>query len=289
MNTPTRGTTSMLLLAVLWASGCGRDADEASGEPLPASSSASVDAPPATVECPADFPHRFGGACCQFEDGSACIPGCEGHWQPWLADTNPWWASGEPRTCLDRPVHTPSQPYDDCSSGAPPDLCGTPYAGALVCLGEYWEVACQATADCPADMVCVVGEDVRSAPRTGVRERGFCAKTCTGTGGSAECLRCDLSCGPAGYCRRPTQHTVGHPCTTDCECWDVVDLLYGTTACIAGVCQTSSAPRTGLCGNGAESDCLCGGGVCEEHPGGGCCRLPDGSIAGSGSVACGAR
>jgi len=266
----------------------GCDADTPSTLPLDGHDSGEA------AGCLAPQPYQFGVWCCQTPEGELCSPlpelACRGTWLPGPVP-EPWWIAAPPSACVSDPMHEPPQAYDTCHSGGTglnSDVCGVPLAGALECGGQMWMPTCQSTPDCPMGMVCVWGDEIHDSPPPPelAAQRGECAKRCTGAGGEAECIRCDLVCDAAGYCRaRGPDLTVGHACTADCECWDVVDPMYGETLCVGGRCQVSGAPRIGLCGD-PEADCACRGGTCEPHPSGGCCRLPDGSIALPGSEAC---
>jgi hypothetical protein len=252
---------------------------------------AAADTGPA--ECPPHLPFRFGDSCCQFEDGSACEQiwcGVEDPWIRWDNRTPLWWSADEPSSCADTLSHSPPQPYDDCYTGADPRLCGLPHSGALECIG-YWAITCESSVDCPAGMGCTYHstEGLVETPEevpSGDVVWGHCVKRCTTVGSSDECIRCDQVCQDGGFCDARGLMP-GHTCVADCECWDVVDPATGSAVCNGGRCYPGRGrPRVGLCGDGY--DCACVGGTCEAHPEGGCCRLPDGTIAGPESEACGA-
>lgn len=272
---------------VVGLAACSPDTDKGSSQPTTAatdSSGASKSGAARDSAPGADLQPATADACDPCEVRSTC----KGVWREGPFQNSPW-TDGLPTNCSTEINHEIPWVYDDCrlsSDAESPEACGAPRAGAQICMGNgfsgvpRWTQSCVTSRDCPAGMVCTDGgRPVERIPDDALTF-GHCEKSCTGQGGPAECVRCDLECDVDHQVCRSRLPPVGPSCTADCECYPENGI------CVAGHCRTDVArPRFGsFCDSNDQRsyNCACRGGECRDF----CCYLPDGSVADPGDNIC---
>lgn len=196
----------------------------------------------------------------------------------------PWFLSDPPAQCLESITHDSPELYDDCvGNGVSPQGCGSPQRGVILCQGNgFSSIArtsqlCRADADCPVGAACVLNE-LPVADYAYPFWAGVCEKRCTGDGGPAECVRCDMECDVAvGLCRAKRYVRPFVPCEHTCQCPLAGDFCSQQTG---GCVQTLALMDAFRCGD--RGTCPCLGGECVD----GCCIMPDGHIATPFEPAC---
>jgi hypothetical protein len=196
----------------------------------------------------------------------------------------PWFVANPPEQCVESITHDIPELYDDCvSNGASLTGCGAPSNGIIVCQGNGFSdvprttQVCRTDAECPEGSACVADE-LPLAENPLPFSSSQCEKRCTGDGGPAECVRCDMECDIAvGLCRAKRYVRPFEACEHTCQCSRAGDSCSRET----GSCfETLAVMDAYRCGD--RGTCPCMGGECVD----GCCIMPDGHIATPFDAAC---
>jgi hypothetical protein len=145
--------------------------------------------------------------------------------------------------------------------------------GAASSGGSVSDAGKACVADCECDDASICDQVTHRCSWSPVLRYGICHIDCPCTGGTCAGECCVMPDGGVATSFSAACDTSGQPCVSDCQCGGGL------------VCSVPFEGSRGVCtvGIGTCGWCPCFGGTWVGR----CCMLPDGSIAGPGSPACG--